>query len=156
MIATSSHNLLQLLQGVCIMKKHEEVVAKESINFLCFDLSRFSKSGQFISLSIITFAFFLLYAYLYELIFKLPGVGKYPWFFTLYQFFLYAIFASVESVIRNERQRKIPLKSYLLLALLAAGTMGFAAQAMPYLNYPTQVLIVFFFMNYSNIIYAIF
>ena len=35
---------------------------------------------------------------------------------------------------------RIPLKSYLLLALLTVGTMGLSNTSLGYLNYPTQVI----------------
>lgn len=34
----------------------------------------------------------------------------------------------------------IPIKIYLLLALLTLGTMGFSNSSLEYLNYPTQVI----------------
>jgi adenosine 3'-phospho 5'-phosphosulfate transporter B3 len=113
---------------------------KERIDFLCFDLSVFSRSGLFIVLTTITFAFFLIYGYLQELLFQLPGFDQFSWFLTLVQFFFYALFAFGESVMRNERQRKIPIKSYLLIAFLTVATMGLSNGSLPYLNYPTQVM----------------
>lgn len=35
---------------------------------------------------------------------------------------------------------RIPLKTYILLALLTLGTMGFSNASLGYLNYPTQVI----------------
>jgi hypothetical protein len=35
---------------------------------------------------------------------------------------------------------RIPLKTYLLLALLTLGTMGFSNSSLGHLNYPTQVI----------------
>jgi len=112
----------------------------ERIDFLCFDLSIFSRSSLFIVLTIITFVFFLLYGYLQELLFRLDGFEDFSWFLTLFQFGLYSLFAFGESVVRNERERKIPLKSYFLLAFLTVATMGLSNASVPYLNYPTQVM----------------
>jgi adenosine 3'-phospho 5'-phosphosulfate transporter B3 len=113
---------------------------REKIDFLCFDLSVFSKPTLFVVLTTITFAFFLVYGYIQELLFKLPGFDQFSWFLTLVQFFFYALFAFGESIVRNERQRKIPLRSYLLIAFLTVATMGLSNSSLPYLNYPTQVM----------------
>lgn len=79
---------------------------KEPINFLCFDLSPYPKSVQFVLLTIITFVFFLLYGYLQELLYKLEGFSDFSWFLTLVQFFCYSVFATIEAFIRNDLKRK--------------------------------------------------
>ena len=38
--------------------------------------------------------------------------------------------------------RKVPLKTYSLLALTTVATMGFSNASLGYLNYPTQVNIL--------------
>ena len=78
----------------------------ERIDFLCFDLGVLPKTGQFIALTVITFIFFLLYGYLQELMFKLPGFEQFSWFLTLVQFLFYSMFAFGEAVVRNEGKRK--------------------------------------------------
>jgi adenosine 3'-phospho 5'-phosphosulfate transporter B3 len=123
-----------------MLNQNEASVKKERIDFLCFDLGTLSRTRQFISLTTLTFVFFVLYGYLYELLFRLPGFGDFSWFLCLVQFSFYTLFAFIESVVRNERQRKIPLNAYLILGLLTVATMGFAAQSMPYLNFPTQLM----------------
>ncbi len=79
---------------------------KEAISFLCFDLSPYPKSVQFILLTILTFVFFLLYGYLQELLYKLDGFSDFSWFLTLVQFFCYSVFAFIEALIRNDLKRK--------------------------------------------------
>ena len=111
-----------------------------TINIFCFDISSSSKTVQFLILTSLTFAFFLLYGYLQELLYQLPGFSNYSWFLTLVQFFFYSCFAIIESVVRNDLKRKIPIKSYLLLAFLTVATMGLSNGSLPYLNYPTQVM----------------
>lgn len=131
------------------------------INLFGIDITTFSKSIQFLILTSLTFIFFLVYGYLQELLFQLPGFAKYTWYLTLVQFFFYSCFATIESLLRKDFNRKwvflnqlkiilffksklfslrIPLKSYLLLAFLTVSTMGLSVASLPYLNYPTQVM----------------
>ncbi len=77
-----------------------------TINIFCFDISNSSKSLQFVILTSLTFVFFLLYGYLQELLYQLPGFSDFSWFLTLVQFFFYSCFAIIESVVRNDLQRK--------------------------------------------------
>ena len=110
------------------------------MDFLCFDLSIFSRTTQFVLLTSITFFFFLVYGFLQELLYKLPGFSDFSWFLTLVQFFLYSCFAFAESVVRKDLVRRIPIQTYLLLAFLTVATMGLSNASLPYLNYPTQVM----------------
>ena len=41
-------------------------------------------------------------------------------------------------LLRGE-ERKVPLRTYTLLALTTVATMGFSNASLGYLNYPTQV-----------------
>ncbi|CAG9855583.1 unnamed protein product [Phyllotreta striolata] len=110
------------------------------INILCLDISESSKTVQFVLCTCTVFVFFLLYGYMQELIFTVEGSKRYGWFLTLVQFGFYIIFGLVEVNIRKIGPRKIPLKTYSLLALLTLGTMGFSNASLGYLNYPTQVI----------------
>lgn len=86
--------------------KSNNNAAVESINFLCIDISKFSRTIQFILLVIATLVFFLLYGYMQELLYKLPGFGQYPWYLTLIQFLFYSMFAYTEKLLRNEGRRR--------------------------------------------------
>jgi len=112
---------------------------KSNVNVLCFDLVYFSRPAQFIILSGGVFFFYLLYGYYQELIFSLPGFTGYGWYLTLIQFFYYTVFGKVEMWLRGE-ERKVPLRTYTLLAITTVGTMGFSNASLEYLNYPTQVI----------------
>ncbi|KAJ9601595.1 hypothetical protein L9F63_000249, partial [Diploptera punctata] len=74
-----------------------------------------------------------------ELIFTLDGFKPFGWYLTLVQFGYYSIFGYIEVNMKNV-SRRIPLKTYMLLALLTLGTMGFSNSSLGYLNYPTQVI----------------
>lgn len=75
-----------------------------------------------------------------ELIYELEGFSEFPWYLTLFQFFLYSCFAYTERKVRNDLIRKIPIKTYFLLAFLTVATMGLSNASVPHLNYPTQVM----------------
>ena len=75
------------------------------MEFLCFDLAVFPRNTQFVLLVTITFVFFLLYGYMQELLYRLPGFSDFAWYLTLVQFFMYAVFALAESKIRNEKRK---------------------------------------------------
>jgi len=119
------------IEGVPEGRTHVEV--------LCFDLVYFTKPAQFVILSAGVFFFYLLYGYYQELIFSLPGFTGYGWYLTLIQFGYYSIFGKIEMLIRQE-ERKVPLRTYTLLALTTVATMGFSNASLGYLNYPTQVI----------------
>lgn len=116
--------------------------AKET-KILCFDLSGFNGQTQFIFCCIGVFVLYILYGYFQELIFSLDGFKPHGWFLTLVQFGYYTIFGYFERQIQSHDQcgvRKIPMKTYALLAFLTLGTMGLSNSSLGYLNYPTQVI----------------
>lgn len=134
----SSNGLLPLY------KTHaEKDKAGSAIKVFCFDLSTYSARAQFLFCCVGVFALYLVYGYLQELIFTLEGFKPYGWFLTLIQFGYYTIFGYVERHVSDpsvHSVRKIPLKTYNLLAFLTLGTMGLSNSSLGYLNYPTQVI----------------
>lgn len=113
---------------------------KPRISILCLDITNFSQTIQFLLCSLAVFVFFLLYGYMQELIFTINDFKPYGWFLTLVQFGYYTIFGLVETKIRKIEKRRIPIRTYFLLAVLTLGTMGFSNASLGYLNYPTQVI----------------
>ncbi|XP_071965075.1 adenosine 3'-phospho 5'-phosphosulfate transporter 2-like [Antedon mediterranea] len=95
---------------------------------------------QFLFLIGGVFLFYLFYGYLQELIFQLDGIKPYGWFLTLVQFVCYSLFGMTDLSFKLDRKRKIPLKTYLLLAFLTVSTMGLSNASLGFLNYPTQVI----------------
>ncbi|CAF0707495.1 unnamed protein product [Brachionus calyciflorus] len=119
-------------------------MADESrVKCLFFDLTRYSKSTQFILLSTTVFVFHLVQGYFHELIFKLPGFKPYSMFLTLLQFGIYGLMALFESLIqkrfnfRRAVKRRLDLRTYYLIAFLSMSTMGLSNTAVAYLNFPT-------------------
>jgi len=105
------------------------------------DISIYSKKIQFIICVGGIFVFYLLYGYYQELIFRTEGFKPFGWYLTFVQFIYYTIFSSLESVIiLKDTKRRIPIKTYVLLAFLTVGTMGMSNASLGYLNYPTQVI----------------
>ncbi|XP_012271817.1 adenosine 3'-phospho 5'-phosphosulfate transporter 2 [Orussus abietinus] len=111
----------------------------QEIKLFCFDLTNCSTKLQLFWCSFGVFCLFLLYGYLQELIFTLDGFRPFGWYLTLIQFGYYTVFGWLECLFRGIR-RRIPMGTYLLLAVLTLGTMGFSNSSLGYLNYPTQVI----------------
>lgn len=113
----------------------------KEICILGYDLSKLNGQTQFFVCCFGVFFLYILYGYFQELIFSLDGFKPYGWYLTLIQFGYYTIFGYFESRIQNTEQcRKIPMKTYGLLAFLTLGTMGLSNSSLGYLNYPTQVI----------------
>lgn len=113
----------------------------EELKILCFNLTYYNKTTQFICCCTGVFVLYLLYGYMQELIFTLEGFKPFGWFLTLIQFFYYILFGLFERKIENKNQKRcIPMRTYIILAALTLGTMGLSNSSLGYLNYPTQVI----------------
>lgn len=116
------------------------------MRILCFDLTYYNKTTQFLLSCAGVFVLYLLYGYLQELIFTEEEFKSYGWFLTLIQFGYYICFGVLERSIDARRSgvpalhRKIPMRTYVILATLTLGTMGLSNSSLGYLNYPTQVI----------------
>lgn len=119
------------------IEKNEKVNLE--VKLLFYDISNFSQLSQLLMCSTGVFVFYLMYGYMQELIFTLEGFKPFGWYLTLVQFAYYSLFGYVE-MMGKKISRMIPLKTYLLLALLTLGTMGFSNSSLGHLNYPTQVI----------------
>lgn len=115
-------------------------IKKEELKILCFDLTHYNSTTQFLLCCAGVFVLYLLYGYLQELIFTLDGFKPFGWYLTLIQFLYYTVFSYCDCKITNNLTRHIPLKTYGLLAFLTLGTMGLSNSSLGYLNYPTQVI----------------
>ena len=98
---------------------------KSNVDVLCFNLVYFTRSAQFVILSVGIFPFYLLCGYHQELIFSLPGFSGYGWYLTLIQFGYHILFGKIKMLLRQD-VRKIPLKTYSCLAITTVTTMGFS------------------------------
>ncbi|KAB1261913.1 Adenosine 3'-phospho 5'-phosphosulfate transporter 2 [Camelus dromedarius] len=119
----------------------------DDIVVLGINLSRFNKLTQFFICVAGVFVFYLIYGYLQfscisqqELIFSLEGFKLYGWYLTLVQFAFYSIFGLIELQLIQDKRRRIPGKTYTIIAFLTVGTMGLSNTSLGYLNYPTQVI----------------
>eukprot|EP00069_Balaena_mysticetus_P003726 bmy_00854T0 len=112
----------------------------DDIVVLGINLSRFNKLTQFFICVAGVLVFYLIYGYLQELIFSVEGFKPYGWYLTLVQFAFYSIFGLIELQLIQDKRRRIPGKTYMIIAFLTVGTMGLSNTSLGYLNYPTQVI----------------
>ncbi|PWA18228.1 hypothetical protein CCH79_00004314 [Gambusia affinis] len=70
----------------------------------------------------------------------LLGFKPFGWYLTLIQFGFYSMFGLVELQFTQDKRRRIPGKTYMMIAFLTVGTMGLSNTSLGYLNYPTQVI----------------
>lgn len=138
-------------QNLLTMKAKETIVKiddisngrdtqKTAINILCLDITHCSELTQFLLCTAFVFICYLAYGYFLELIFSGPEVKPVSLFITLVQFLITTILSYLESLIRNPIKRKVPIKTYAILAALTLGTMSLSNLALSYLNYPTQLI----------------
>ncbi|XP_045618851.2 adenosine 3'-phospho 5'-phosphosulfate transporter 2 [Procambarus clarkii] len=115
---------------------------KKTIVYLFgFQVSTLPPAPQFILLSSAVFIFYIAYGYMLELIFTLEGMQPHGWYLTLVQFAFYTVFALLQIILSGGTiAKKIPLRTYVIIAILTVGTMGFSNSSVGYLNYPTQVI----------------
>ncbi|XP_041484278.1 adenosine 3'-phospho 5'-phosphosulfate transporter 2-like isoform X1 [Lytechinus variegatus] len=103
-------------------------------------ISTWSTGAQFFFLMGSIFFFFIIYGYCQELIFSFEEFKSFGWYLTLTQFGCYTIFGLLATQVQSDNQRRIPLKTYILLSILTVTTMGMSNASLGYLNYPTQVI----------------
>ncbi|OCT76432.1 hypothetical protein XELAEV_18031632mg [Xenopus laevis] len=112
----------------------------DDIRVLGINLSQFQKTVQFFICVTGVFVFYLIYGYLQELIFSVEGFKPFGWYLTLVQFGYYSAFGLVELQLTQDKRRRIPAKTYMIIAFLTVATMGLSNTSLGYLNYPTQVI----------------
>lgn len=76
------------------------------VQLLWFDISKQTQTVQFLLCSGAVFVFFLLYGYMQELIFTVPGFQPYGWYLTLVQFGLYSVYGLIEKSASHITSRK--------------------------------------------------
>uniref|UniRef100_A0A8C6TE04 Adenosine 3'-phospho 5'-phosphosulfate transporter 2 n=1 Tax=Neogobius melanostomus TaxID=47308 RepID=A0A8C6TE04_9GOBI len=121
-----------------VMSPHIKSV--EELRVLGINLSNFSAPTQFLICVAGVFLFYLIYGYLQELIFSVEGFKPFGWYLTLIQFGFYSTFGLIELQLTQDKRRRIPGKTYMIIAFLTVGTMGLSNTSLGYLNYPTQVI----------------
>ncbi|ESP02474.1 hypothetical protein LOTGIDRAFT_138397 [Lottia gigantea] len=126
--------------SISVLPLNNDDIQRPNVQLMCFDLTHSSRSVQFILLTAATFFFYLIYGYMQELIFRLDGFRPFGMYLTLVQFLYYVLFGLVELQLKEDKTRKIPIKTYLFLAFLTVSTMGLSNTSVGYLNYATQVI----------------
>ncbi|XP_068092968.1 adenosine 3'-phospho 5'-phosphosulfate transporter 2 isoform X2 [Hyperolius riggenbachi] len=112
----------------------------DDIRVLGINLSQYQKPVQFFICITGVFIFYLIYGYLQELIFSVEGFKPFGWYLTLVQFGFYSMFGLIELQLTQDKRRRIPAKTYMMIAFLTVATMGLSNTSLGYLNYPTQVI----------------
>ncbi|XP_048385459.1 adenosine 3'-phospho 5'-phosphosulfate transporter 2 isoform X3 [Stegostoma tigrinum] len=116
------------------------IKSSDELRVIGLNLSDFSRTVQFFICVAGVFIFYLIYGYLQELIFSVEGFKPFGWYLTLVQFAFYSCFGLIEQQLTQDKRRRIPWKTYMLIAFLTVATMGLSNTSLGYLNYPTQVI----------------
>ncbi|KAG9283543.1 adenosine 3'-phospho 5'-phosphosulfate transporter 2 [Astyanax mexicanus] len=132
------HISISIPSSTEVMSPHIKSV--EELKVLGINLSSFNTPTQFFICVAGVFVFYLIYGYLQELIFSVEGFKPFGWYLTLVQFGFYSVFGLVELQLTQDKRRRIPGKTYMIIAFLTVGTMGLSNTSLGYLNYPTQVI----------------
>ncbi|KAA8580906.1 hypothetical protein FQN60_013864 [Etheostoma spectabile] len=136
--SSRKHLSISIPSSTEVMSPHIKSV--EELRVLGINLSSFSTPTQFLICVAGVFLFYLIYGYLQELIFSVEGFKPFGWYLTLVQFGFYSMFGLVELQLTQDKRRRIPGKTYMIIAFLTVGTMGLSNTSLGYLNYPTQVI----------------
>uniref|UniRef100_A0A8P4KNB1 Adenosine 3'-phospho 5'-phosphosulfate transporter 2 n=1 Tax=Dicentrarchus labrax TaxID=13489 RepID=A0A8P4KNB1_DICLA len=136
--SSRKHISISIPSSTEVMSPHIKSV--EELRVLGINLSSFSAPTQFFICVAGVFVFYLIYGYLQELIFSVEGFKPFGWYLTLVQFGFYSMFGLVELQLTQDKRRRIPGKTYMIIAFLTVGTMGLSNTSLGYLNYPTQVI----------------
>uniref|UniRef100_A0AAX7VYQ9 Adenosine 3'-phospho 5'-phosphosulfate transporter 2 n=1 Tax=Astatotilapia calliptera TaxID=8154 RepID=A0AAX7VYQ9_ASTCA len=136
--SSRKHISISIPSSTEVMSPHIKSV--EELRVLGINLSSLSAPTQFFICVAGVFFFYLMYGYLQELIFSVEGFKPFGWYLTLVQFGFYSMFGLVELQLTQDKRRRIPGKTYMIIAFLTVGTMGLSNTSLGYLNYPTQVI----------------
>ncbi|KAI2649177.1 Adenosine 3'-phospho 5'-phosphosulfate transporter 2 [Labeo rohita] len=136
--SSRKHISISVPSSTEVMSPHIKSV--EELRVLGINLSSFNTPTQFFICVAGVFLFYLIYGYLQELIFSVEGFKPFGWYLTLVQFGFYSLFGLVELQLTQDKRRRIPCKTYMIIAFLTVGTMGLSNTSLGYLNYPTQVI----------------
>lgn len=133
--AKLDHTVITISNG----GKKEDSAGHKELVVLGFALDSLPKAAQFFICCGGVFLFYLIYGYVQEWIFR-TGMKPFGWYLTLVQFAWYSVFGIFQTSLQRDKTRKIPLKTYSILAFLTVSTMGLSNTSLNYLNYPTQVI----------------
>jgi len=135
-ITSLEHN-----NGIDLEKQRaENLNPAERIEVFGMDLSSLPELWQFIVCVFGTFLAYIIYGYAQESI--VSKDFQYGLFLTLIQFFFYSFLAYLENLFSASHEpRRIPMRSYFILATLQLLSMGLSNVSASYLNYPLKVLL---------------
>jgi len=106
-----------------------------------FNISKLSVLTQFMLMTFAVFFCYVLYGLVLEKIFLIPRLKKAGLYLTFVQFILYTLLAKGEmKFVLPSQPRRIPMKTYVLLAVVSITSMSLSNASLGYLNYPIQVV----------------
>jgi len=129
---------------ICLGRNDSALLATQrqqpDFNLLGINIGQLSPSMQFVCCASGVYAFLLVYGYLQEKIVVDRFDRSFGMFLTLLQFSAYTGLSFIFRMVQGDFKRKIPVKDYVLLALLQACVQGLTNLSMKYLNYPAKVM----------------
>lgn len=131
--------------GDSIGNQEKEAPVKEAerkILLFNYNISNFTNLTQFMLMTFAVFFCYVLYGLVLEKIFLIPRLKKAGLYLTFVQFILYTLLAKGEMkfVLSANQPRRIPIKTYVLLAIVSIISMSLSNASLGYLNYPIQVV----------------
>lgn len=129
-------------QNVCVEMGDDLKTSQKTddIDIGFFKITNLPRNQQFFILTVGVMLFYLIYGYFQELMFRLDGFRPFGWYLTLIQFGYYTVFGITGQIVKKDRRRKVPMKTYCFLAFLTVSTMGLSNSSLGYLNYPIQII----------------
>lgn len=116
----------------------------KSVNIVCgVDFSRFSKNVQFVSLASSVLGLFIVYGYVQEKLFRIPGFRSHGWYLSFIQFVFVSFISFLDStfISRSPKRRELPpYYEFMILSWMTVGTIGLSTVSLGFLNFPTQVI----------------
>jgi adenosine 3'-phospho 5'-phosphosulfate transporter B2 len=128
-----------------LVKSIESIKDKDPSSFkvIGVEISSWSPNLQYIYCTTLVMFFLLVYGLLQEYVIVTKFKRSFSWFVTFLQLTGYSISGYCQMTIfpsNNSHIRKIPVKYYILLAILQVMMQGFSNFSMHYLNYPAKTL----------------
>jgi len=119
----------------------EKAVKAPPILLFNFNISKLSVLTQFMLMTFAVFFCYVLYGLVLEKIFLIPRLKKAGLYLTFVQFILYTLLAKGEmKFVLPSQPRRIPMKTYVLLAVVSITSMSLSNASLGHLNYPIQVV----------------
>jgi len=107
-----------------------------------WDLTPFSRTMQFVILSLSVFFFFMASSWMEEYMFKSLPSFQFGWYLTFFELLCFTVFSAGERKYAGQDifEHKATLRGHLYIAVAMTFARGLTNTSLQYLNYPTQVI----------------